>query len=67
MTIKELREKTGLSQSRFAARFGIPVRTVQQWEQGVYKPLPYVVSMIERIMELEEECKQLREMRTSEK
>lgn len=61
MTVKELRAKTGLSQSRFADRFGIPIRSVQHWEQGRQDPPPYVVSMIERIIELEEECKRLKE------
>ena len=53
MTVKELRAQTGLSQSQFAARFQIPVRTLQQWEQGRQDPPPYVVAMIKRILELE--------------
>lgn len=50
MTVKELRAKTGLSQSRFAAHFELPVRTLQQWEQGIQKPPDYVVAMMERIL-----------------
>ena len=46
MNIKELRTKTGLSQSEFAKRFEIPVRTLQQWEQGAQKPPSYVVDML---------------------
>ena len=53
MTVKELRAKTGLSQSKFAAQFGIPVRTLQDWERGRFNPPPYVVTMMERILELE--------------
>lgn len=34
MTLKELREKTGLSQSKFAEKAGIPVRSYQNYEQG---------------------------------
>ncbi len=41
--IKELRKKTGLSQSKFSAKFGIPVRTLQQWEQGISAPPEYLV------------------------
>ena len=52
--IKELRKKTGLSQSRFAAKFEIPVRTLQQWEQGISAPPEYLVRMMAYIMLLEE-------------
>ena len=54
MNIVEIRKKTGLSQSKFAARFGIPVRTLQQWEQGRSAPPDYVVRMAAYIIELEE-------------
>ena len=52
--IRELRKKTGLSQSKFSAKFGIPVRTLQQWEQGISAPPEYLVRMMEYIMLLEE-------------
>ena len=52
--IKELRKKTGLSQSKFAAKFEIPVRTLQQWEQGISAPPEYLVRMMAYIMLLEE-------------
>ena len=52
--IKELRKKTGLSQSKFSAKFGIPVRTLQQWEQGISAPPEYLVRMMSYIMLLEE-------------
>ena len=51
--IKELRKKTGLSQSKFSAKFGIPVRTRQQWEQGISEPPEYLVRMMAYIMLLE--------------
>ena len=34
----EAREKTGLSQSRFATLLGVSVRTLQGWEQGRKQP-----------------------------
>ena len=52
--IKELRKKTGLSQSKFSSKFGIPVRTLQQWEQGISAPPDYVIRMMAYIMLLEE-------------
>lgn len=36
--VGEIREKTGLSQSRFAALLGVSVRTLQDWEQGRRAP-----------------------------
>jgi putative transcriptional regulator len=33
-----VREKTGLSQARFAALLGVSVRTLQEWEQGRRAP-----------------------------
>lgn len=54
MTILELRQKTGLSQSKFAQRFHLNVRTVQQWEQGARKTPDYVIWLIARVIELEE-------------
>lgn len=51
--IKELRQRTGLSQSKFAEYFGIPVRTIQKWEIGQANPPEYIPKMISRILELE--------------
>lgn len=31
--VRSIREKTGLSQSRFASLLGVSVRTLQDWEQ----------------------------------
>ena len=36
--VADIREKTGLSQSRFAALLGVSVRTLQDWEQGRRTP-----------------------------
>lgn len=47
MTIKEMREKTGLSQNQFAVMIGIPVANIQYWEQGQRKPPEYVVNLLE--------------------
>ena len=54
MTILELRQKTRLSQSQFAKRFHLNVRTVQTWEQGTRKTPDYVIWLIARVIELEE-------------
>ena len=36
--VVSIRQKTGLSQSRFAALLGVSVRTLQDWEQGRRAP-----------------------------
>ena len=36
--IVRAREKSGLSQARFAALLGVSVRTLQEWEQGRREP-----------------------------
>jgi putative transcriptional regulator len=36
--VTTIREKTGLSQSRFAELLGVSVRTLQEWEQGRRAP-----------------------------
>lgn len=52
-SIKELRMSTGMSQLEFANHYGIPVRTLQEWEQGRSNPPNYLVDLIKRIIELE--------------
>ena len=59
--IRELRKETGLSQSKFSAKFGIPVRTLQQWEQGISAPPGYVVRMMAYIMRMEKKEENERE------
>jgi putative transcriptional regulator len=38
LDVKSVRRKTGLSQSQFASRFAIELRTLQDWEQGRRSP-----------------------------
>lgn len=51
--IRAIRAKTGLSQARFAERYGIPRRTIENWESGVRTPPPYVINLIEIAVTLE--------------
>ncbi len=48
--IKELRNTTKMSQSKFATYLGIPVANIQHWEQGVTTPPNYLVALISRVM-----------------
>jgi putative transcriptional regulator len=36
--VKAVREKLAMSQSEFAMKFGIPLSTVRNWEQGRRRP-----------------------------
>lgn len=44
--IKEIREATGRSQKEFAQLYGIPLRTLQNWEQGINTPAPYIINLL---------------------
>lgn len=50
MTTKELRELLRVSRSEFARRYGIPLRTVENWEFGVNTPPAYVLALLERVV-----------------
>jgi len=36
--VRSIREKTGMSQQRFCATFGISIGTLRHWEQGLRSP-----------------------------
>jgi putative transcriptional regulator len=36
--VKSIRKKTGMSQQRFCASFGISIGTLRHWEQGLRSP-----------------------------
>ena len=38
LDVREIRERLGMSQQEFAARFGISVKTLRNWEQGHRQP-----------------------------
>ncbi|PKM43889.1 MAG: transcriptional regulator [Gammaproteobacteria bacterium HGW-Gammaproteobacteria-1] len=38
LDVKAIREKTGMSQQRFCATFGISLGTLRHWEQGLRTP-----------------------------
>ena len=38
VNVRQVRASTKLTRQRFAAKYGLDVRTVEQWEQGRRKP-----------------------------
>lgn len=50
MDIKELRNLTNLSQQAFSEKYGIPKRSIENWESGKRTPPEYVISLLERVV-----------------
>ena len=48
MTITEIRSISGLDKAKFARKYNIPYRTIQDWEAGKSKPPAYVLPLLER-------------------
>lgn len=48
--VREIRKATGLSQVKFGQKYGIPRRTVEDWEAGVMNPPAYVIDFLERVV-----------------
>ena len=46
--IKSLRKMTGLSQTKFGEKYGIPMRTIQNWEGGCSEAPEYVINLLDR-------------------
>ncbi|TQV82645.1 helix-turn-helix domain-containing protein [Exilibacterium tricleocarpae] len=52
--VKDIREKTGLSQTRFATLIGVSKRTLENWEQGRRHPTGPAKALL-RILEADPE------------
>lgn len=52
--VKGLRVRMGLTQEQFAKEVGVTFTTVNQWENGHRKPLPFLLN---RLMEMGKEFK----------
>ena len=44
--VRELRNSTGMNRKEFCEYFGIPYRTVTEWERGTRKLPDYVLRMM---------------------
>lgn len=56
MTVKELRDLTGLSQSQFAKKYGFRTTQVQSWEQGRRNTPSCILLLLERCVK-EDYCR----------
>lgn len=50
--IKELRQKSNMTQKQFAEAFDIPISTLRKWEQGESNPPAYIVKLIKRLIKI---------------
>ncbi len=48
--IRELRERTGLTQEKFAAKLGVTFPTINRWENGRAKPSPLAMQKIVELL-----------------
>ncbi len=48
--VRELRERTGLTQEKFAARLGVTFPTINRWENGRAKPSPLAMQRLEELL-----------------
>lgn len=53
LTFKELRQQSGMALKEYANYFGIPYRTVQDWEYGNRRCLPYIIDLMKYKLEKE--------------
>jgi putative transcriptional regulator len=50
MTIKEIREQTGLTQQAFSDKYHIPKRSIENWEGGKRECPTYLIELLERVV-----------------
>jgi len=48
--IRELRERTGLTQEKFAAKLGVTFPTINRWENSRAKPSPLAIQRIKELL-----------------
>jgi transcriptional regulator with XRE-family HTH domain len=48
--VRELRERTGLTQEKFAAKLGVTFPTINRWENGRARPSPLAIEKIEALL-----------------
>jgi DNA-binding transcriptional regulator YiaG len=54
VSVRDVRQMTGLSQAEFATRFGFELDTVQNWEQGRHAPDTATLVLLKIISEIPE-------------
>ena len=57
-SMKQIRELTGLNRTKFCEKYGIPMRTVDDWENERHDAPDYILDLLERAVRVDEgkEC-----------
>lgn len=55
MTSKEIRELLGISRAEFSKKYGIPVRTLENWDSGKREPPEWILKLLERVVREDKE------------
>lgn len=50
VTVKDLRSIAGMSRTKFGELYGIPARSIQNWEEGSRNPPEYVLRLLDRVV-----------------
>jgi transcriptional regulator with XRE-family HTH domain len=48
--VRELRQRTGLTQEKFAAKLGVTYPTINRWENSRAKPSPLAIQRIKEVL-----------------
>lgn len=59
--LRRIRELYGMKRSEFCEHFGIPLRSLQHWEIGDRKPAPFLIFLVCKVYDLEQENMRLQE------
>lgn len=58
MTSKEIRAILGVSRAEFSRRYGIPIRTLEEWDAGRHMAPDWVMALLERVVREDAEGQQ---------
>lgn len=50
MNTREIRALLGISRAEFSRRYGIPIRTIEDWDAGKSNPPDWVLKLLERVV-----------------
>ena len=51
--MKEIRKSLGLTQKEFGKKYGIPRRTIEDWDRGINSPPKYWLNIFVKLLKYE--------------